>query len=276
MENARLMTETREALEQQTATAEVLQVINSSPGDLAPVFDAMLDNAVRLCGAVQGALWLIDGERARLAAAQGLAPEFVELLRERGGATEPLQRVMRGERVIHYLDTQESGLPFEKAALEADVRTLLWVALVREATPLGAFAIARREVRAFSEREIALLENFAAQAVIAMENARLLTETSEALEQQTATSEVLQAINSAPAGLAPVLDTTLEKAHSLCGAEIGTLFTYDGARFWPAAAHHAPPEEFNRLMRDGFLPSPGNPLARVIEGEPLVQIDDVR
>src|SRR5215813_9690649 len=177
IENARLLTETREALEQQTATAEVLQVINSSASDLMPVFDAMLEKAIRLCDGIQGALWLIDGDRAHVAAARGLAPEFVELLRERGGPTPPLQRVMRGERVIHYLDTKGSGLPFVEAAVAANVRTLLWVALVREGTPLGAFAIARSEVRAFSDKEIALLQNFAAQAVIAMENARLLTET---------------------------------------------------------------------------------------------------
>src|SRR5438132_6190616 len=144
-------TERDEALEQQTATAEVLGVINCSPGDLAPVFDAMLEKAIRLCGGVQGALWLIDGERARLAASQGLQAEFVELLRERGGMGAhphcPLQRVRRGERVIHYLDMQDSGLPFAKEALAADVRTLIWVALVREGIPLGAFAIARREVR---------------------------------------------------------------------------------------------------------------------------------
>ena len=121
----RLTAELREARDQQAATTEILEIINRSPGDLGPVFDAMLSKAIRLCGAVQGVLWLIDGERARLAAAQGLASEFVELLRERGGATEPLQRVMRGERVIHYLDTQESGLPFEEAAVAAEVRTLI-------------------------------------------------------------------------------------------------------------------------------------------------------
>jgi GAF domain-containing protein len=144
MENARLITETREALEQQTATSEVLQVINSSPGDLSPVFEAMLEKGIRLCDAVQGALWLIEGERARVAAARRLTPEFLALLRERGGPTPPLQRVMRGERVIHYLDTKGSGLPFVEEALAADVRTLLWVALEREGAPLGAFANRRR------------------------------------------------------------------------------------------------------------------------------------
>src|SRR5215471_822436 len=200
----------------------------------------MLEKAIRLCGAVQGALWLIEGERAGVAAARGLAPEFVELLRERGGPTPPLQRVMRGERVIHYLDTKGSGLPFVAEAVAADVRTLLWVALVREGTPLGAFAIARREVRAFTDKEIALLQNFAAQAVIAIENARLLTETREALEQQTATAEVLGVINSSPGDLAPVFDAMLEKAMRLCEAAYGLMFTYDGQTFHSVADRGVP------------------------------------
>ena len=236
-----------EGLQRETATAEVLQVINSSPGDLGPVFDAMLEKACRLCGAVQGALWLIDGERTRLAAARGLSADFVRLLRERGEATPtpPLQRVMRGERIVHYLDTEGSGLPFEAAAIDADVRTLIWVGLVREDTPLGAFAIARREVRAFSEKEIALLQNFAAQAVIALENARLVTETREALEQQTATAEVLGIINSSPGDLAPVFDAILEKAHSLCGAAHGDLTLEEGDNF-RAVAMRGLPEAFCR------------------------------
>src|SRR5262249_40153423 len=202
-----------EALARETAMAEILQVINASPVGLASVFDAMLERAIRLCRAVQGALWLIDGDRARLTASQGLPPAFVELLRERGevSAHPPLQRVMRGERLIHYLDTKDSQLPFAEAAVAADVRTLIWVALVREGAPLGAFAIARREVRAFSDKEIALLQSFAAQAVIAIENARLLSETREALEQQTATAEVLGVINASPGDLAPVFDAMLEK-----------------------------------------------------------------
>jgi len=275
MENARLITETREALEQQSATAEVLQVINSSPGELSPVFDAMLEKAIRLCGAAQGALWLIDGERAQVAAAWGLAPQFVELLRERGGPTPPLQRVMRGERVIHYLDTKDSGLPFVEEAVAADVRTLLWVALVREGTPLGAFAIARSEVRAFSDKEIALLQNFAAQAVIAMENARLLTETREALEQQTATAEVLQVINSSPGDLTPVFDAMLEKALALCNGAFGFLTIYDGTRFRTAALRGIPPQ-LAELLREPRRPDADYPiLARIVRGELVIHVPDI-
>ena len=183
MENARLLTEQREALQRQTATAEVLQVINSSPGNLTPVFEAMLEKAIRLCGGDRGVLWTIEGGRGRLAAARGLPAEFVALLRERGesGTNSPLQRVVQGEWLIEFPDTVEefsrSGDPHAKGAVEAGVRSAIWVAIVKEGVTVGAFAIGRSVIGTFSDKQIALLQNFAAQAVIAMENARLLTET---------------------------------------------------------------------------------------------------
>jgi signal transduction histidine kinase/DNA-binding response OmpR family regulator len=189
MENARLIAETREALEQQTATAEVLQVINSSPGDLAPVFDSMLERAMRLCDGCTGNLWTFDSGRARLAASRGLPSEIAALLRSQGEAgTHPLlSRVMQGEYLIQIPDFAEHELyrsedalgKVAQASVESGIPSLIWVALVKDGAALGAFVIGRPEAKPFSEQQIALLENFAAQAVIAMENARLIDELHE-------------------------------------------------------------------------------------------------
>jgi GAF domain-containing protein len=181
IENTRLITETREALEQQTATAEILEVINRSPGNLAPVFDAMLERAIRLCDGVTGALWTLGGERAQFAAARGLSTEFARLLRDSADKNVALQRIIRGERVFQIPDLAASdfyraGHPIAKATVEAGIRTVIWVAMVKDGGALGAFVIGRPEPRPFSDKEIALLESVAAQAVIAVDNARLLDE----------------------------------------------------------------------------------------------------
>jgi signal transduction histidine kinase len=279
IENARLMTETREALEQQTATAEVLQVINSSPGDLAPVFDAMLEKAIRLCDGVMGVLWTLDGERGRPAAALGVPAEYVALLRERGqmGTIPPLQQIMRGERVIQFLDTTEhelyrSGDPV--SAVAAGIRTLIWVALVKDGAAVGAFVIGRPVVQPFSDKQIALLQNFAAQAVIAMENARLINETREALDQQTATAEILEVINRSPGDLAPVFEAILEKAHALGGASRGTLFLFDGEVFRAAASQGYPEGPAERMLR-GITVSEDPRLAALLAGERLIHVPDL-
>ena len=230
-----------EALQRETATAEVLQVINSSPGNLTPVFEAMLEKAIRLCGGDRGVLWTIEGGRGRLAAARGLPAEFVALLRERGesGTNSPLQRVVQGEWLIEFPDTVEefsrSGDPHAKGAVEAGVRSAIWVAIVKEGVTVGAFAIGRSVIGTFSDKQIALLQNFAAQAVIAMENARLITEQREALEQQTATAEVLQVINTSPGNLAPVFDAMLDRAMRLCDGAQGTLWMFDSERMCASA-----------------------------------------
>jgi GAF domain-containing protein len=215
-----MLTETREALEQQTATAEVLQVINSSPGDLAPVFDAIVEKAMWLCEATQGYLFAYDDNRFHSAAIHG-EPRFVEWQRQIGPfqpqAITPLGRISRGERLVHLVDVIEdeafrTDAAFRQMAEISGVRSVLAVALRRDEVLLGVLGVYRREVRAFSEKQIALLQNFAAQAVIAMENARLLTETREALGRQTATAEILRVISSSPTDVQPTFDAIAKAA----------------------------------------------------------------
>jgi GAF domain-containing protein len=272
------------AAEQQTATAEVLQVINSSPGDLQPVFDAMLDKALRLCGGSFGELRTYDGERFGLAATHGVPTAYVQHYSHNvsgiyGPGTGPA-RILAGERVMHIPDLVATepyrlGDPDRVALVElGGARAYLLVPLLKDTTVLGYIMIYRKEVGSFSEKQIALLQNFAAQAVIAMENARLLTETREALAQQTATAEVLQVINSTPGDLEPVFQAVLQKAHTLCEASFGALMTYDGERFH-AVAHQGTPAPFREFLAPGIHPRPRDPFGRMVEGAALSHIHDL-
>jgi GAF domain-containing protein len=288
MENARLLTETREGLEQQTATAEVLQVINSSPGNLGPVFDALLQKAMELCGASIGGLSTYDGERFSAVATRGLPPALVDFFRNPYSVNPQsyFGQIVSGKTVLHVTDLGAESLhdaaPLSRAGVGrgrafvelGNARTGLFLALRRENVLLGILWFYRQEVRPFSEKQIAVLQNFAAQAVIAMENARLINETREALDQQTASAEVLQVINSSPGNLVPVFESMLDKAMRLCNAAYGHLYTYDGERVHPVAMRGE--ADFVDWLRQvgPCRPAPGSPVERTISGESVVHIAD--
>jgi GAF domain-containing protein len=283
IENARLLTETREALEQQTATAEVLQVINSSPGDLGPVFDAILAKAHGVCGIDFGALQLQERGKFHSVAARGLAPSLMELLRQPFEPVpgSPPARLLSGERVVHIPDMAELAGQAKsdaraQAVTEHGLRTALFVPLRKDDDLLGYIVAMRREVQAYSEREIALLENFAAQAVIAMENARLLTETREALEQQTATAEILRVISNSPADLQPTFDAIAAAARTLTEAAIGSVVTFDGRLMHVAALAGFTPDEIESIQELFPLAAdPGTATGRAILTRQVAHVGDL-
>ena len=222
-----LSRELQEALQRQTATAEVLQVINSSPGDLTAVFETILEKAHNLCGVSHGSLQLYDGGKFRAVAAHGIAEAFADRLRQGfvPGPNHPSQQLLQGGRFAQLPDCAEINDPIVRAAFElGGIRTVLLIPLCKEGSLVGQIAAARREVSPFTEKEISLLENFAAQAVIAMENARLFNETQEALERQTATADILKVIASSPDNVQPVFQAIADRSKRLVDALSTTVF----------------------------------------------------
>jgi signal transduction histidine kinase len=261
-ENKQLRRERDEGAEQQAATSEILRMIARSPADLQSVLDATAENAAKLCDALDATVWRVDGDVLRLAAHFG--PIRMKLVRGEGQAltrgTPPGRAVVDGQTIhVHDIAREvDKEYPEIKEILKKiNQRTTLATPLLREGVSVGAILIRRTEVRPFSEKQIKLLETFADQAVIAIENARLFHELSEALEQQTATSEILGVIASSPTDIQPVLDVVAQNAVRLCEATDAAIWRADGDKFWLAASHGSipipRPEEARLMTRSGNI-----------------------
>jgi GAF domain-containing protein len=288
IENARLLSELRESLEQQTATSDVLKVISSSPGDLEPVFSAVLESAARLCHASFGNIFRWQDDGLHLVATYNTPAAFIEARSRaplRRDQNNPIGQMLAAKTVLHVHDLAADARyanrrdPNVIAAVElGGVRTFLAVPMLKDNELIGALIVYRQEVRPFSDKQIELVKSFAAQAVIAVENARLLSELRESLDQQTATSEVLKVISSSPGELNPVFRTMLENAVRICEAKFGDLFVREGEGF-RNVAHQGPQTRHRELwQQEPFLDlrdaHPGLPLSRVAATKQIFQVAD--
>jgi two-component system, NtrC family, sensor kinase len=227
----------REALEQQTATAEILRAISGSQTDTQPVFDAIVRSAVRLCNGFFSTLYSFDGERLHVRAAHNLPAEVRGLVDHTFAmpvhlGTSLTAQVVLERRVVRIPDVQtEPEVPEQPRRILTSIGARSWVGvpMLREGDVIGAITVSRRDVKPFTEGEIGLLQTFASQAVIAVENVRLFNETKEALEQQTATAEILRVIASSPTDVQPVFDVIAESSARLCGAVHCSVFRFDGS-----------------------------------------------
>ena len=281
-----------EALEQLAATSEVLQVISSSPGKLEPVFQTMLENAVRICEAKFGTLYRTEGDSVRCVAMHGVPKAFAEARRRapviRPAPTTTLARALATKRPVQIADVRQypdapSGYTSGALAKLAGARTVLTVPMLKDDKLVGAIVIFRQEVRPFTDKQIELVKNFAAQAVIAIENTRLLNELrqrtddlTQSLEQQTATSEVLRVISSSPGELEPVFQAMLQNARRICEAEFGVLNICEGEALRAVAMHGAPQAFVEERRRNPLIrPPPQTALRRVVATKQPVQIADI-
>jgi GAF domain-containing protein len=256
--------ELREAREQQTATAEILKVISSSPADSKPVFDVILENATRLCDSHLAMLGTFDGEKFQVVAAHGINSDTTKYMLDRG-PYQPnpggvLEQMLRDGQPIHTADMRETQgyknrRPMQTRMVEQDgARTRLGVPMIKDGRIVGSIAIYRPEVRPFTEKQIELVRTFASQAVIAIENVRLFkelqarnAEITEALEQQTATAEILKVICSSPTDTQPVFEAIIGNALRLCDAPTGGLQLYDAEHLRRVATRGLSPE-FSRWL----------------------------